>query len=167
MPPFPKSTAKVLAYKALDRDYDETWPDWAIELLIAGFETENLLILAGMRKPFDYFEMEGLTTKTLNELGLDYSEQLKIVQAYLTYLIHLCFNNELIPIVVLTEARDIYIELNHEVSLQQIYFLYYAKTDLMDDEVQWYVAGVDRRNIDAAVMDCFKIWIKTHSLISY
>ena len=167
MPFFPKSTAKVIAYKALNRNYDETWPDWATELLIAGFETENLLMLAGIRKPFDYFEMVGLTSKALDDLNLDYSDQHNAVQNYLSYLIHLCFNNELKPVAVLTEARDIYLELDHEVSLQEFYFLYYAKTDLMEDEVQWYIADVDRSNIDDAIMDYFRTWISIHPLINY
>ena len=57
MRPLPNSTTRVLAYKVLDRDFDRTWPDWAVEMLINGYDTEHLVILAGMSEPFDYFEM--------------------------------------------------------------------------------------------------------------
>jgi hypothetical protein len=162
----PKSTAKVLAYKALDRDFDNTWTDWAIDLLVDGFETEHLVILAGMSEPFDYFEMQSLTTKTLNELGLDYSNKIKSVYGYIAYLINLCFNNQITPITVLAEARDLYLELHYEQSLQRFYFLYYAKTDLIQDEVQWYIEDVDRSNIDEMVHACFSAWMETYPKIN-
>ena len=163
----PKSTAEVIAYKALNRNFDCTWTNWAVEMLINGFETEHLVILAGMSEPFDYFEMQSLTTKTLNELELDASNKLKSVYDYITYLIDLCFNNQITPVAVLAETRDLYIELDYEQSLQEFYFLYYAKTDLIEDEVQWYIEGVDRSNIDEKVNLYFSTWMEMYWKKSY
>jgi len=42
------ATAKIFAYKILNRLTDKAWIDWAYEMIIAGFETENLFILARM-----------------------------------------------------------------------------------------------------------------------
>ena len=36
-----KSTLEILALKALNRDINKTWVDWAVEMLIAGFDTET------------------------------------------------------------------------------------------------------------------------------
>ena len=41
----------------LDRLTDGVWIDWAYEMLLAGFETDNLLILAGMGQEREYFEI--------------------------------------------------------------------------------------------------------------
>lgn len=155
MHPLPKSTAKILAYKVLDQDFDKTWVDWSIEMLNCGFETEYLVILAGMSDPFDYFEMESLTTKVLNELGLDYSNKLQTIWNYVKYLIQLYYDGEIESIDVLNEVKDLYIQLDYGKSLRRFYFLYYAKTDLMIDEIQWYIDGVDRSNIDETIVDYF------------
>ena len=155
----PDNTSRVLAYKALDRDFDRTWSDWAVEMLVNGYDTEHLVILAGMAEPFDYFEMQTLTTKAINELGLDFSDKLQTVWNYVSYLIQMCLDGTLESITVLTELRDLYIELDYEKSLQQFYFLYYAKSDLISDEVQWYIDGVDRSNIEETVNRYFTEWL--------
>ena len=139
MRPLPNSTLRILAYKALDRDFDRTWSDWAVEMLMSGFETEHLVILAGMSDPFDYFEMQTLSTKALNELGFDFSNKLKSIWKYVSYLIHLYYEGKLESVEVLSEVRDLYLELDYEKSLQQFYFLYYPKSDLISEEVQWYI----------------------------
>lgn len=36
-----KMTAEILAFKALNRDIDKTWVDWAVNMLMAGFDTER------------------------------------------------------------------------------------------------------------------------------
>ncbi|MBE5321496.1 hypothetical protein IM793_20200 [Pedobacter sp. MR2016-19] len=159
MHPLLNSTIKVLAYRALDRDFDKTWSDWAVEMLVNGYDTEHLVILAGMAEPFDYFEMQTLTTKALNELGLDFSDKLQAAWNYVNYLIEMCLDGKLESVKVLTELRDLYIELDYEKSLQQFYFLYYAKSDLISDEVQWYIDGVDRSNIDETVNRYFTEWL--------
>lgn len=163
MRPLPNSTIRVLAYKALDRDFDKTWSDWAVEMLVNGYDTEHLVILAGMAEPFDYFEMQTLTTKALNELGLDFSNKLQTVSNYVSYLIQMCLDGTLESVKVLSELRDLYLELDYEESLQEFYFLYYAKTDLILEEVQWYINGVDRNNIDETITNYFTEWLKVKS----
>jgi hypothetical protein len=66
------STAEVLAYKVLNRLTESAWIDWAYDMLVAGFDTEHLVILAGMQQPLEYFEMRTLTDNVLGELSLDY-----------------------------------------------------------------------------------------------
>jgi len=70
-----KTTAEILAFKALNRDVDKTWVDWAVELLMAGYNTEHLTILAGESEPFNQFQMQELANKVLEELQLDYSDK--------------------------------------------------------------------------------------------
>jgi len=159
MPTLPPSTAKILAYKVLDRDFDSTWPDWAVDMLAAGFETEHLLILAGMRAPFDYFEMKTLSTKALHELGLDFSDKLQTVFNYVNYFLRMFLDGQSESIKVLREIRDLYLELDYEKSLQYFNLLYYAKSDLTVDEEQWYIDGVDRNNIEEKIEVYFKQWL--------
>lgn len=159
MQSLPDSTHKMLAFKALNRDFDITWTDWAVEMLMNGHDTEHLVILAGMSEPFDYFEMQALTTKVFNELDLDFSDKLQVILNYVRYLIREADINHTKPMEVLREVKDLYLELGHEKSLQYFYFLYYAKIDLMEDEIQWYIDGVDRINIDEAIDNFFTEWL--------
>ena len=50
------STYRVLMKKAFNEDIDETWIDWAIEMIREGYESDNLYILAGINKPYHQFD---------------------------------------------------------------------------------------------------------------
>jgi hypothetical protein len=39
------------------------------------------------------------------------------------------------------------------------YLLYFAKDDLLIDEVQWYWEGANRENIDKIIRDKFRQWL--------
>jgi len=55
MVPISPLTYKVVAYQSVsDYDMDEC-VDWAIEMIELGYDTENLIILAGLTKPVNYF----------------------------------------------------------------------------------------------------------------
>lgn len=45
-----KSTAEILAFKAFNKDIDKRWIDWAYNMLLAGYSTEYLVMLAGERE---------------------------------------------------------------------------------------------------------------------
>ncbi len=77
-----KATAEILAFKALNRDIDKAWVDWAVDMLMAGFDTENLAILAGEFEPYNQFQLQNLTTKVLDELRLDYSDKDQTIKNY-------------------------------------------------------------------------------------
>ena len=152
------STARILALKVLNRINNQYWVEWAYEMLLAGFETENLIILTGMMEPFDYFEMQNLTGKVLAELNLDYTNKDKVIIQYTSYLTQQALLGTESIMKVLSELRNVYIELDYYDLLQEFYFLYYAKEDLIESEVQWYVNGVDRGNIDQVIRNYFKQW---------
>jgi hypothetical protein len=57
------STYRILKAAALNEDIEESWIDWALEMMEAGYESDNLHMLAGMMQPFDQFELQKLTKK--------------------------------------------------------------------------------------------------------
>ena len=67
---YPESTYGILAYKEYKRDLYNDVVDWAIDMLQYGYETENLLILAAITKPTNYFECKPYFEKVLDELSL-------------------------------------------------------------------------------------------------
>lgn len=158
------STYEILALKALNRDIDKTWTDWATEMLRQGFDTESLVILAGESSPYNQFELRRLTDKVLTELNLDNSDKDLSIKNYASYLVDRVLKNKLEVLPVLELLKNICIELNHEKYLYQFYTLYYAKDDLLDSEVQWYIDGANRNNIDKIINDYFKKWLADNPL---
>lgn len=157
-----KSTVEILAFKVLNRNIDKSWINWGVEMLMADYDNENLAILAGECEPYNQFYLQDLTTKILDELSLDYSDKEQTIKSYVCYLVEKALNGELEVIQVLTILKDLCIELEMEISLYQFYLLYFAKTDLLESEVQWYIEDVDNSNIDSVIIDYFTTWIFTY-----
>lgn len=154
----PPSTSEILAYKALGRLTEKGWLDWAYDMLIAGYETEYLLILAGMEQPLEHFEMRTLTDKVLAELKLDYSDTDKVITSFACYLANQSLKGEVESFEVLETLKDIHVELDLYSPLSYFYDLYYAKVDLLESEDQWYIDDVDRSNIDSVINDHLQEW---------
>lgn len=153
------STAEVLAYKVLNRLTDKRWVDWAYDMLVAGFETESLLIIAGLQEPLNYFEMRILSDKVFYELQLDCLDEDKILINYATYLIRESLDDRIKSWNVLQELNNVYITLDYYIPFQEFFDLYYAYDDLQTCEMQWYIDGVDRSNIDQTIIERFQKWI--------
>jgi len=159
-----KSTYEILAWKHLNRSVDEKWSDWAVEMMMQGFETEHLVELAGISKPFNQFELKELTDNLFAELGLDFSDKEKVLKSYATFLIEKVLNREKDTFSTLCVPKDLCIELDYEKNLYDFYSLYFAKYDLKYDEIQHYWHGADRTNIDSICLNYFTNWVNENPL---
>ena len=153
-----ESTAEILAFKALNRDIDKFWVDWAVDMLLAGFDTENLIILAGESEPFNQFQMQKLTDKVLYELRFDPSDKEKTINNYVYYLVSKALSGNVDTFEVLELLKDLCIELDLEDYLYDFYLLYFAKDDLSYSDNQWYWEGADKDNIDVVIRKFFTDW---------
>jgi hypothetical protein len=151
-------TARILMNKALNHNIDESWIDWAITMIEAGFESENLYILAGVTKPYNQFELQELTNRVLSDLNLDYSERSSVVKNYVYYLILTSVNKPETYYHTLRELKCICQELDMDKEYMDFYLLYYAKDDLLVSVNQWYWEGADRGNVDKIITDQFVNW---------
>ena len=157
-----KTTSVILAYKALNRNIDKFWIDWAVDMLLNSFDTEHLIILAGISSPYDQFELQTLTDKVLEELGLDYSNKEEVIKGYVRYLIQTGTEEDLnitSLLKLLRELTDLYYELDYDSNLLVFFNLYYGLDDLQQDEVQWYVNNMDRSNMLSIVKNTFDQWL--------
>lgn len=161
-----KTTAEILAFKALNRPIDKTWVNWAVDMLTAGFDSRNLNILAGESEPFNQFYMKQLTDKVLIELNLDCSDKNRTIKNYACYLIDKSLDGELKNFQALRVLKEICIELEYEKYLYDFYLLYFAKDDLSYSEDQWYWDGAKRENVDEIINNYFENW-KLNNCESY
>ncbi|MBD1383967.1 hypothetical protein IDJ75_01650 [Mucilaginibacter rigui] len=157
MKPIP-STAEILAFKVLGRAIDKTWVNWAYDMLEAGFETENLVILAGEIQPYNQFELQSLTDRVFIELNLALNNRERILKKYVCYLVDKALTGEVKFIAMLGIVKDMYFELDHDSSFGGFYLLYWAYDDLEYSEQQWYWDGATRENIDEMARDYFIQW---------
>lgn len=127
-------------------------------MLVAGFETENLIILAGETSSFNQFELRALVDKVLAELNLNWQDREKILKNYICYLFAEIINGSRKMSVALAAVKDIYIELGYDPSFYEFYLLYYAWADLQFSEAQFYWPGATRKNINGIVFDYLKNW---------
>ncbi|MGB1121386.1 MAG: hypothetical protein ACPG3Z_05270, partial [Saprospiraceae bacterium] len=52
-----ESTYEILAWKHFNLPVDEKWINWAVKMLIEGFETEHLIELTGILKPLPSYHL--------------------------------------------------------------------------------------------------------------
>lgn len=162
-----ESTYKIVTWKCLNRSVDEKWSDWAVEMMSKGFETEHLIELAGISKPYNQFELKELTDKVFEELNLDYKNQDKIIVDYASFLLKQGLKNKKRTLSILTELKNLCIELDYETKLYDFYSLFFAMDDLTYSENQCYWNGADRNNIDQICTDYFNSWLKENPLTEF
>ncbi len=141
------------------------WVTWAVEMLLAGFDGEHLVQLAGESPPYNGFEMDALVDKVLEQQGIPYSDKEAVIQDYVCFL-----TNE-----VLAGKADAYLTLRKltelyengvdgfgphawisEMDLSEFANLYWTKEDLLDSGTQWYWPNATRENIDDLIRACFQ-----------
>jgi hypothetical protein len=153
------STYKILKEKAFNSDITESWIDWAIEMMEAGYESINLYELAGTTRPYNQFELKELTNQVFKDLNLDYSDKTKTLKNYVYFLLTSNIDKPVKYNIVLREFRDIYYELDADAEYQDLALLYWAKDDLIYSEVQHYWDGANRTNIDKIISETFRQYI--------
>jgi len=151
------STYKILKEKSFNSDIDESWVDWAIEMIEAGYEADSLYQLAGTLKPYNQFELQVLATQVLKDLQLDYSDKRKALKNYVYYLVTSNVDKPENYYKVLREFRDIYYELDMDSEYQDLALLYWAKDDLLYEDYQYYWDGANRENIDTIIKNKFEL----------
>jgi hypothetical protein len=158
------STYEILQFKAPNRDVTEVWINWAIDMVSAGFETEHLIILAGISKPYNQFYLQDLTSKVFNELSLDFSSVKETSFQYATFLageVQAGCRNQY---EVLQTLKQVCQDLDYPKELMDFCLLFWAVDDLRYTDMQHYWNGANRKNIDSIISDYFEKCVQEHPL---
>jgi hypothetical protein len=160
MTPIP-STYEILVSKVLNRPIGKQWTDWATQMLQAGYDKENLIILAGESEPYNQFYLRELTTKVLNELGIDFSDKEKAVKNYTCYLLKGFLNGTQDFRKTLTILKDLCIETDYERHLYKFYLFWFAKDDFdyFGDSQYHLDESVTKYSIDEFIIEYSKQWL--------
>lgn len=151
-------TYKVVAYSDLTNVNGDDCVDWAIEMLQLGHETPSLLILAGLTKPTDQFEVRDYLKRALYELELDEKTGDDATLSYSSYYIAKIAKGEDVKrnlgiVYEFCKARD------YEKLIFDFYLLYWAWDDLdYGNDHQSYWPDADKTNIEKIVIDTASKW---------
>jgi hypothetical protein len=112
----------MFAHLLMGRLSNEAKVEWAENMIIEGLETPSLLILAGLFKPLNSFEVDGYLEKSLKELELEVPNREICLRQYINYLADMIIQkqNDLIEL-----GRQIYtvvVALDYPIDL--IYWMY-------------------------------------------
>lgn len=151
-------TCKVVAYQVLPAFNKDEVVDWAYEMIALGWETEHLLIMAGLTKPVNYFETVVYLETAMGELNLLLKTGDEGIISYSSY--HVKQLEQGIKIKEnLNALSDFVISVDYHSAIYDFYSLYWAWSDLQYDEMQWYWEGATKDNIEQIVVNTAKGWL--------
>ena len=159
------STAEILVYKQQKFNINTQWKDWALEMLMAGYETENLFILAGEDIHCNPFEFTELTDKIFEELHLNEIDANSIIILYSLFIVKSVIQspdkNKVSAALNKLEQECINNEYN--TFLYDFYLLSNAIDELKALGEQWYWndASLTKENWYEYTLRFFKLWIES------
>ena len=155
-------TSKMLAYKHLkDFNIDQA-VDWAIEMLLSGYDTPSLIILASISKPTNFFEAEKYLISSLNELDIALPEKDGAIMAYCRSFIEKMAKS----IEVKSNLQALYSTgqtFDVDNPIFDFYLLYWAWGDLdYGKSYQDYVPEATKYNIEKLIVNKSLKWLENH-----
>ena len=164
-----ENIAKLIQYHNGIDHFNYDWVvNWAINLIMNGIETDNILILASFSKPVDSVEIRPYLSLALKELSLDEKEGDEAVFALIQYyLSELLLNNRvrahLELLYDLSLDKDCFKD-DDKFGLRPFYLLYHAWNELEDIGKNYYFEGADLNNIYEVIKEQAQEWMDKYKL---
>ncbi|GAB2616303.1 hypothetical protein GCM10027035_10870 [Emticicia sediminis] len=162
MKPISDLTYKIVAISDLPQSNINECIDWAIEMLILGYETPSLLILAGLSKPVNFFELNDYLQTTLKELNIQSKNGDEAILSYCSFYIKKISDG----IDIEENLKEVYVfclNNDYEDLVFDFYLLYWALDDIKHgEEFTHYWNDANRYNIRNIIIDTAKTWIETN-----
>jgi hypothetical protein len=143
--------------------------DWAIEMMVLGYETPSLLMLSSFNKSrkyyTSYFEMIDYLNHSISELGLELKEKEDAVLSYSSYFIKQIAEKRNVRD-SLKGVFDFYeIDYSYTV-IEDFRLLYWAWQDIEDipRENSHYWPSANASNIEHIVVELAQNWIKKYEI---
>lgn len=160
----PKSTTEILALKVLEETTDQMWVNWAVDMLLAGFDGEYLVELAGISPPYNGWEMDTLIAKVLAEQQLDSSNEAGILGDYICYLVENALAGESPVLETLAWLKDLWYHGSvPEEEVEEFMELYWWMEEAYDYEERkaqqwpkWWPWKRKKTDIDAIILEAFQ-----------
>lgn len=154
-------TNKILAYKELTFFDINDAIDWAVDMLMLGYDSPSLLILAGISKPTTYYEAEPYLTQSLRELNISVPASEEAILKYGLYYIQKIGKGEHVK-ENLYHVHNISMELDFNKSFFNFSLLYWTWADFdYGEQYSHYCGNVTISNIEEMVINEAKKWLNS------
>lgn len=153
-------TYKIIAYKNVQSHFNmDECVDWALEMMLLGYESPNLHILAGLQKPVIYIEGIDYLKATIRELGLKELEGDDALISYASYYIREISLGRQIKANLYNLCR-FYISADLNDLFQDFYLLYWAWDEFDHDQAdQYYYPDATWDNIEYITVKTARKWL--------
>ena len=154
------STACILAERALEESCGSSCVEWATGMLVAGFDTDALRVLAGESPPFNHFEIAALRDAALAELRVASPTRDVAVATYAAERLRAALDGEKGILEALAEVADLRTANDHQRELAIFYDLHYAYADLLIGPHQHYYDGANHANIAELIVQAARDFVE-------
>ncbi len=155
-----EETNKILAQRILSYFDSKKLIDWAVMLMSKGFDSESLVILAGL----DYDtteEREKYFWQTIDELGLDiYRTDFELIESYAIYVAELVVNKKITPIEGLKLMQDIVRKTDYSKRYIQFYEIDEDLEYLHYDNHTIFSSELTLNNVDSFITREFELFLE-------
>jgi hypothetical protein len=141
------TTAEILAKRALERSCGQDCVDWAVALLIEGWDTPHLRMLAGKNAPHNHFEIAALRDRVLDELGATCISREQAVSMFAAVRLEPAINGEADLPTEVAAVAQLCIDTGYGNELSDFYLLHHAYDAIQNSDEQRYWPDADRSNI--------------------
>ncbi|MES2864897.1 MAG: hypothetical protein V4666_12305 [Bacteroidota bacterium] len=158
-------TYKVISYSEIPNFNTDDCVDWATEMLELGYESESLMILAGISKPTNYFEIIDYLKNALTELNMTIKTGEDAILCYSSYYINRISKS----VNVKENLGMIYsfcLSKDYEKQIFDFYLLHWAWSDFdYGEKFTNYWDNADKENIEEIVIQVAKKWMTENQSI--
>lgn len=153
-------TYKVLASLEIENYNPDEYVDWAVAMVLDGYETPSLLMLAATTKPANYFETVEIFKDTMRELGIELKSRDEALLSYAYYIVRKIARKEDVR-KNLTTLSKLYVMDDFSDTIFDFHRLYWAWGDFDYDDGYGthYWEGATADNIESLVIEKAHQWI--------
>ncbi|MFC6267829.1 hypothetical protein [Frigoriflavimonas asaccharolytica] len=156
-----EETNKILAQRVLSHFDSKKLIDWAIMLMGKGFDSESLIILAGLNSDTTE-EREQYFWQTIDELGLDINRtDFELIENYAIYVAESVVNKKIAPKDGLTIMQDIVRSTDYSKRYVQFYEIDEDLDYLKYDNHTIFNSGLTLKNADKYITREFELFLET------
>ncbi len=145
------STTRILAERSLAETCGQQCVDWAIGMLITGFDSDYLRRLASMTPPFNHFQIAELRDHALEENGLSITDVATNLSNFSAEILANALQDTSKTLDALKTVKDLCVANDFQTDLYEFYQLYFAAIDLQEQAYQYYWPDATRDTIDAVL----------------
>jgi len=156
-----EETYKLLAQRVLSHFDSKKLIDWAIMLMGKGFDSESLIILAGLDSDTTE-EREQYFWQTIDELGFDINRtDFELIENYAVYVAESVVNKKIAPMDGLTIMQDIVRSTDYSKKYVKFYEIDEDLDYLKYDNHTIFNSGLTLKNADSFIIREFELFLET------